>query len=421
LNELSHLKRLSTVKTNAGVKFLTPAAFPGNHCPMHTALALSSNIRGMSTLVIGTSECGSYSRNVIAKAKEFGAALHWMYVLDSSEVVFGCRSGVAEAVREMDRAGARSIMLIWTCVPEVIGEDAAGFIHELQPEVRARLCFVQMGHFKCNSYPSGYWKTLRAFADLMEPQTQRPDTINILGRGPEEEHIPMPELLTLLQKRGFRLRMLAPKSGIEDFIAAPDALLSLVLSPYMNPLAEEMKNRFNVPYISFHETYKVTSVDRLYASVAEALRLDFAGEFIRMRETADALERRVSDTFLGMRYITTHRNALSPLPLALYLAELGMEPLLLHMEEFYPDDKKWAAALLQKGQNPLLCHMVNEKADAPVLERLGAQLSFGEIPEGSGKIPCAEYLYELYGQIGYERTARLLNRMLAFETTEGGA
>ncbi|MPM14894.1 hypothetical protein SDC9_61258 [bioreactor metagenome] len=422
MDDLSHLKRLSAVRTNAGVKFLTPAAFPGNHCPMHTALALSSNIRGMSTLVIGTSECGGYSCNVIARAKEFGDALHWMYVLDANEVVFGCRSGVAEAVRKMDRAGAKSIMLIWTCVPEVIGEDPEGLLHELQPQVGARLCFVQMGHFKCNSYPSGYWKTLRAFADLMEPQAQRPDTINILGRSPEEEHVPLPELLTLLQKRGYNLRMLAPKSGIEDFVAAPDAVLSLVLSPYMNPLAEEMLTRFHVPYISLHEAYSVQAVDGLYAAVGSALGISPADEFSQTRRSAETLERRVSDMLFGTRYLTTHRNALAPLPLALYLAELGMEPLLLHMEEFYPDDKKWAAALLQKGQNPLLCHMVNEKADAPVLERLGAQLSFGEIPESSGKIPCVSYLYELYGQIGYERTALLLTRMLAaFEPTTGGA
>ena len=69
MNELKHLKRLSAVKSNAGIKFLTPAAFPGNHCPMHTALALSSNIKGMSTLLIGTAECGNYSRSIIEKNK----------------------------------------------------------------------------------------------------------------------------------------------------------------------------------------------------------------------------------------------------------------------------------------------------------------------------------------------------------------
>jgi nitrogenase molybdenum-iron protein alpha/beta subunit len=412
------LKRLSAVKTNAGVKFLTPAAFPGNHCPMHTALALSSNIRGMSTLVVGTSECGNYSRNVIAKPK--GNELHWMYVLDASEVVFGCRKGLMEAIREMDRSGANAIMLILTCVPEVIGEDIEGIVRETQPHINATLNFVQMGHFKCNSYPSGYWKTLAAFAGLMKTQKTRADVINILGRSPEEAHIPMPELLTALLEKGFHLRCLAPKSDIEDFTAAPDARLSLILSPYMNPLAEVMRQKYQIPFISLHEIYEVSAIDDLYKSVAEALKIAWNGEFEKQRGKALSLQGRVREIFRGIRYIATHRNALMPLPLALYLAEFQMEPILLHLEEFYPDDHKWTKALLEKEQNPLLCHMVNEQADAPVLERLCPDFSFGEIPAGTNKIPCVPYLYELYGQIGYERTVLLLDRMLiTLENAQG--
>ncbi|HWP50496.1 MAG TPA: nitrogenase component 1 [Clostridia bacterium] len=412
MNELQHLKPLSAVKTNGGIKFLTPAAFPGNHCPMHTALALSSNIRGMSTLVVGTSECGTFSRNVITRSPNRHNALHWMYVLDANEVVFGCRQGVIEAIYQMEKSGAKAIMLIFTCVPEVIGEDVEGIIREMQPQIKARLSFVQMPHFKCNSYPSGYWKTLAAFAEIMEPRETRPNVVNILGRSPEEDHIPLPALLNALIKRGFHLRMLAPKSDIEDFIDSTDASLSLVLSPYMNPLAELMQQRFQVPFISMHETYSGTEIGRLYESVAQTLGIDWDGEFEEQRTNILLLESHTANVFRGASYIATHRNLLSPLPLALYLTELQMEPLLLHMEEFYPDDRKWAKALLNKGKNPLLCHMVNEPADAPVIERLGSDFSFGEIPAGTGVIPCATYLYELYGQVGYERTELLLQKML---------
>ena len=211
MGDLAHLKRLAAVKTNAGVKFLTPVAFPGNHCPMHTALKLSSNIRGMSTLVVGTAECGSYSRRVISRAKG-KQAFHWTYVLDANEVVFGCRQGLMDAVRQMDRAGAEAVMLIFTCVPEVIGEDIEGLIYELQPQVRARLNYVQMGHFKCNSYPSGFWKTLSAFVNMMAPAGRNPDVINVLGRSAEETHIPMPEILTALRIRSSLILTIGAKN-----------------------------------------------------------------------------------------------------------------------------------------------------------------------------------------------------------------
>lgn len=412
MKALAHLKKLSSVKSNSGVKFLTPAAFPGNHCPLHTALALSSDIKGMSTLVVGTAECGTYSRNVIYKSKHKDSALHYMYILDAHEVVFGCKKGLVEAIRRMDKEGAKALMIILTCVPEVIGEDVEGIIHEIQPDVTARLSFVQMGHFKCNSHPSGFWKTLVSFEGLMENAKARPDVINILGRSPDEEHIPMPALLKALEEIGFTLRMLAPKSAIEDFIKAPDARLSLVLSPYMNPLAETMAKKRGVPYISLHETYETGAVDALYASIEAALGITFGDAFTPQREKALSLEKKAADTLRDLTYVTIQRNTLPPLPLALYLHALGMTPLLLHVEEFYPDDQKWAAKLIEKGINPPICHMVNDKADVEVLEALAPALCFGELFEGRRIIPCVSYMYEMYGQAGYERTALLVERML---------
>ena len=411
--ELKHLKRLSAVKSNAGIKFLTPAAFPGNHCPMHTALALSSNIKGMSTLLIGTAECGNYSRSIIEKNKPDDHTLHWMYVLDSNEVVFGCRKGVMQAVKEMEAAGARAIMLISTCVPEVIGEDMEGIIRELQPETEARLNYVQMPHFKCNSYPSGFYKTLESFVEMMEPSKKRPDVVNILGRSKEEDHIPMPELLQALEARNMTLRYLAPKSDITDFVSAPDGALNLVLSPYMNPLAKRMEKRFGVPFVSVHEVYDVNGIDHLYHDIAAKLGIQWGDGFQKSRKAAAHSEAEAKEIVKGLRFVTTHRNTLMTLPLAHYLLKLGMDPLLLHMEEFYPDDKRWSKLLLEQGQNPYLCHMVNEPSDARMLEELSPDVSFGEIPGGNGKIPFVPHLDELYGQAGYERTELLLKRLIS--------
>lgn len=379
---------------------------------MHTALALSANINGMSTLVVGTAECGTYSRNIIARTHVKEDTLHWMYILDANEVVFGCRKGLIDAIKEMDRAGAGALMIILTCVPEVIGEDIEGIIHEIQPRVNARLSFVQMGHFKCNSHPSGYWKTLLAFGELMEASKTDAHIINILGRSPDEDHIPVPELLPLLEEKGFQLRMLAPKSDLQDFVNAPDGRLNIVLSPFMNPLAEFMKEKFNVPFISFHEYYVISEIDKIYEELSKELDTDLKIPLNKNREEALFLENKAREIAGGLKYITTHRNALMPIPLAIYMSFLGMEPILLHMEEFYPDDKKWAKMLKEKGHNPFICHMVNEVSDAPLLEELGADFSFGEIPLGTGKIPSLKFMYEFYGQMGYERTSKLITRIL---------
>lgn len=412
MNRIQHLKKIASVKSNAGIKFLTSAAFPGSHCPLHTSLALSTNIRGMSTLVVGTAECSIYSRNVVKKARYSEETLHWMYVLDSNEVVFGCRKGVIDAIKEMDKEGAEAIMVILTCVPEVIGEDIEGIIHEVQPQVKARLSSVLMGHFRCNSHPSGYWKTLLSFGGMMEKRDINSNIVNILGRSTDEDNIPMPELLMELEKKGFHLRMLAPKSDIKDFIGATDAKLNLVISPYMNPLADMMDKQFSIPFISLHEIYNVLEIDETYRKIEEILSISWDNRFDELREKALMAEKKAEKELGGLRYVSTGRNPIPPLALAFYLNKFNMIPILLHMEEFYPDDRQWARRLEEVGINPFVCHMVNDKRDAPVLEELEPDLSFGEIFEGTGKVPCVSYLYELYGQIGYERTSFLLNRIM---------
>ncbi|WP_099203830.1 nitrogenase component 1 [Scatolibacter rhodanostii] len=412
MKEVAHLKKLSVVKSNAGVKFLTPAAFPGNHCPMHTSLSLSSNIKGMSTLVVGTAECGIYSRRVVEKSAYKDSGLHWTYILDSNEVVFGCRQGVIETIRQMDEEGAKAIMLILTCVPEVIGEDIEGIVYEIQPEVKAKLCFVTMGHFKCNSHPSGFWKTLEALGALMTPTHQSPKTINVLGRSPEEKHIPMPSILVQLIKQGFTLRMLGPKSSMEDFLAASDATVNLVVSPYMNPLAERMKKELDIPLFSLHDCYSVSDIDHILQQLAEYLDIDWGDAFAVEREKLQQGEAQAKQILNQVVYTNTPRSFLPPLPLAFYLEQFGMTACLLHIEEFYPDDRRWAKKLIEKNMNPLLCHMVNDKEDTKLIEKLSPDLCFGEMKDSSGEVAELSHLYELYGQLGYERSADLLTRIL---------
>lgn len=412
MTDLGHLKRLSTVRSNAGVKFLTPCAFPGSHCPLHPALALAGNIRGLSSLVIGTPECATYSRVVLPKSQRRHGELHWVYVLNANEVVFGCRKGLLDALREMDRSGAKAILLIGTCVPDLIGEDIEGIVREAQPELSARLAFAMMGHFKGNSFPSGSWKTLKAIGTLMKPRVVCPRVVNVMGRSPDEEHIPMPPVLRTLQERGFSLRCLAPGSTLEAFLEAPDAALSLVLSPFTDPLATDMEQVFGTPAFRLHGAYDPAEIDALYSAVAGKLRFEWRNEWDRQRQEASSLQEQARDRLHGLRYVGARIGLLRELPLAVYLAALGMEPLLLHLEEFWPGDKEWAEILNAQGFDPYVCHMINNSAATPLLESLAPDLCLGELPGTRPKIPRVPYLSDLYGLCGYERTGSLLKKLL---------
>lgn len=405
MNDLKHLKRLSTVKSKAGIRLLTPAVSHCSHCPMHVAVAMAGQMKGLSSLLIGTQECSIYS----PKMSETPSDLHWMYVLDEHEVVFGCRDGLMAALRKMDAAGAKAILLIATCIPELIGEDIEGIIHEIQPELTARLTCVLIGHFKCISAPSGYWKTALALGHLMEPMETSAYTVNVLCRT-EADSAAMP-LLPSLRQKGFQLRFASMNTSLEDILSATDAALNLVVSPGMQPLADMMERKFGIRHVGLHHLFGVEDIDKAYGDIARKLGVSFDGEFEDDRKKALDFERKAMERLGGLRYIISYSFYFLPIPLAVYLAGFGMEPLLLHMEEFYPEDRKHAKELVAAGHNPLICHMTFRDAGIPLLESLHPELCFGYLPEGTSNFPCVANMNDICGHIGYTRAIELWHKV----------
>lgn len=411
MNELQHLKRLSALRSGTGIKFLTPAVAPGSHCPMRIASVNVENISGLSSLLVGMPECTTYSRLFNPKPEGRNGELHWLYVLDANEVVFGCRAGLTAALKKMARAGAKAIVLIITCVPELIGEDIEGILEEMRPELTIPVTFVMLGQFKNTSYPSGSWKTMEAIGTLMKVQETDCRRINVLGRSPIEKHIPLSPLLPALEGHGLSLRCLAPGASLEEFQSAPDAALNIVVSPFMEPLAAKMERQFGIPYIALHTHYAVEAIDRVYTDLAQRFNFSWGDEFAESRRQALTLQREAQNRLQGLRFVFSLRIDIA-LPLAVYLATLGMEPLLLHLEEFYPEDRAYAEKLTAMGHNPWICRMTNEAADLPLLEKLAPDICFGYLPELSGAIPCVPEMLDFYGQTGYDRTGSLLSRIL---------
>jgi nitrogenase molybdenum-iron protein alpha/beta subunit len=417
MNDIKHLKCLSAVRSMTAVRQLTPAAFPGVHCPMHTALALASKIRGVSTLLIGTAECGYYSRNVPLSSPYGEEALHWNYVLDSKEVVFGFRKGLMEAIREMDKAGARLILLLSTCVPELIGLDMESICHEMQTEVKAMLIHLPLGNFKCGGYEPGYWKTLLAMGKTIEKSGSKGMTVNVLGRSALEEHVPMPHLISLLERQDVPLRFLAPDSSLDDFISSGDARLNLVLSPFMEPLAQWMAKEHDIPFASLHDVYNVREIENTYSQIGQHLGLEMAQEFAGQRKEAKKAQKAAAAQLKSLQYISANLGTVQPLPLSAYLSDLGMSPIMIHLAEFYPSDTQWKEILTGRDINPIICLMLNEQADKQIMEALGPDLVMGDWGGRGQNHPPSVPILDLYGHIGYERTIELLERITrAFRT-----
>jgi nitrogenase molybdenum-iron protein alpha/beta subunit len=416
-----HLKRLSTIKSGKNIKFFTQAVYPGSYCPMRVGCNIAEDIRGFSYLMVGMPECATYSRSVLSRPEGPEGELHWLYTLSQEEVVFGCRKGVSDALRKMDAAGAKAILIVATCVTDLIGEDLEGLVTELQPEVSARLAFMMVGQFRNFSYHTGAWKAMAAIGRLMrDPPAAPSGFVNAFIVEPwryANEPVKYPPVVGALERAGARIRRLAPGAAIEDYFAAPDAAVNLCLSSYAQPLLSSMAATWGIPYIPLHSAFTVEDIDRCYKQLEELLGLAILPGFEALRERAIALEERAKRELGGLRYIMLQRVDM-PVILADYLAGFGMEPVLMHIEDMHPEDPVYAKRLKERGFDPPVCRFMHIDLDITLVTQLGADLLVGYIPDPIEGVKCVEEMGDYTGTVGYERSASILDRI--FTVLEAG-
>ena len=174
-------------------------------------------------------------------------------------------------------------------------------------------------------------------------------------------------------------------------------------------MAVRMEREFGIPYVSLHTVFSVEGIDRAYEEIANMFGFVWKDEFTEERKKALESEQAASERLWGLKYVCSLGVSM-PLALATYLVGFGMEPLLIHMEEFYPEDKMHSKALLALGQNPAVCRMVDAESDMTVIKNLNPDICFGNLPPWNKTVLNVENMMKLYGVIGYDLTIKILSQ-----------
>lgn len=410
MTSLKHLKPLSKLKSSKGIEFLTPTVLPGNHCPMRMASVITRDIAGVSSLLIGMEECTIHSRLFNPSPEGDKGELHWLYLLSSNEVVFGCREGLMDAIGLMSSKGVKYLMLIVTCVPELIGEDIEGIAKEAKNKYDIEIGFAKLGQFKNVSFPPGYRKTLEEIVKFIDPKEPVEKRVNILGRKEDEDHIVEPFIIKQLSEV-CQVNYLAPGTDIEKFRESSDGSLNIVLSSYTLPMAEKMEEKLNIPYISLYDKYSIADIKEVYGSIDEILGTSFyedSSELEKLiREKEDLVKEKVKD----MSYVLANRLD-NPMPFANYLNSLGMIPKLIHLEDYYEEDKINVSKILDLGHDPLICRMVNREKDIENIDLFKPDFCFGYMDGKMKNTRQIGNMMEFYGQVGLNRTDAILDKII---------
>lgn len=166
---LHNIRRLSEVNEQRDIKPLMATSFPGTHCPLMGVLMTVRQLPEAVTVIVGTDECTYYSK-LLANMKIFGSLKESCVsvVIDDYNVTFGTIKKTKKAVAEIFEAGApKCIVLVTTCVLEIIGDDYDALVDELEERYHVPILLVRTEHFQCRDHLLGIERTLTATVKLM--------------------------------------------------------------------------------------------------------------------------------------------------------------------------------------------------------------------------------------------------------------
>ncbi|MGL4372767.1 MAG: nitrogenase component 1 [Turicibacter sp.] len=371
---LTSLNRLNEIHKDTDIKSLSSAIFPGTHCPLFGVALTASYIKNMVVVVIGTSECTYYTKN-FAYHRQKGQDLVYSLSLDENEIVFGAQHQVEQAIRDIiEIEQPDALMLVTTCVPELIGEDYSFITHDLKDEVGIPLFVVHTDHFTCNSHILGMLRTLSALIHVMEA-TSVQSGINILGH--RQEKVEETELFKLLDRHGVPINAIIPsKCTIDDIRKAPQAKLNIVTDMIALDLAKEMKRKFLVDYIYFDKHMNQAIIEENYRKLSAHLGVDLMGELLELKSEYDELFVTCQTLLRGKKLIygNTPMMAFETVD---FLSDLGLEPVFVQVRELYEQDERFKQSLLDKGYNPYVCRIANIAPLRELYDEIGADLYVG--------------------------------------------
>ena len=205
-------------------------------------------------------------------------------VVNEHDITFGCEEKIVEALKHLDEViKPKAIMLVTTCVLEVIGEDVVGIKTLIQDDLNAKLLVVNTEHFKCSNHISGMEDSLAALMTLMEPQEVEAGSVNILGY--RQHDIEKTELYNMLISEHVKINTILPaETSIESLITTPRASLNIVTEFIALPLAEAMEKKFGTPFVYFDKNLSIDIIKTGYEEMEAILKINIT-EKLKIRIT----------------------------------------------------------------------------------------------------------------------------------------
>lgn len=354
---LDRLNRLSRVQTIKDVPQLTTALFPGTHCPLMGAAMIAGGIDDCLLVIVGTDECSYYTKSLTINERYGGIGGRCVsVVLDSHDVTFGSTESMHKAFAEIvEEYQPKCVMLVTTCVIEVIGDDYDAIAEELTRKYQLPVMAVHTEHFKCEDHFPGFERALTACQRIMQPQ-EGDGSVNVLGQ--RMGNFADTELHRLLAAAGVKIGVQLPSGCTTEKIRrAPAAKVNIVVHDIALPLAQAMQEQYGIPYVYFNRFAAPEKVLQAYQHLFNYLELPLPAEVDAMLATCKEQEEQLRPLVQGVPYIYGNTQY-DCFELNSYLCSLGLVPQLIQSNHLREDNFADIQSILEHA-DPYICKAAN--------------------------------------------------------------
>ena len=354
---LGRLNRLSRVQTIKDVPQLTTALFPGTHCPLMGAAMIAGGIDDCLLVIVGTDECSYYTKSLTISERYGGIGGRCVsVVLDSHDVTFGSTESMHKAFAEIvEEYQPKCVMLVTTCVIEVIGDDYDAIAEELTRKYQLPVMAVHTEHFKCEEHFPGFERALTACQRIMQPQ-EGDGSVNVLGQ--RMGNFADTELHRLLAEAGVKIGVQLPSGcTTEEIRRAPAAKVNIVVHDIALPLAQAMQEQYGIPYVYFNRFAAPEKILQAYQHLFNYLELSLPAEVDTMLAACKEQEEQLRPLVQGVPYIYGNTQY-DCFELNSYLCSLGLVPQLIQSNHLREDNFADIQSILEHA-DPYICKAAN--------------------------------------------------------------
>lgn len=354
---LGRLNRLSKVQTIKDIPQLTTALFPGTHCPLMGAAMIAGGIKDCLLVIVGTDECSYYTKSLTLSDRYGGINGRCVsVVLNSHDVTFGSAESMHKAFKEIvAEYQPKCVMLVTTCVIEVIGDDYDAIAEELTKQYSIPVMAVHTEHFKCEDHFPGFERAITACQSIMQPQ-ECDGSVNVLGQ--RFCDFADTELYALLTKSGVKIGVQLPSGCTSDDIRrAPAAKINIVVNDIALPLAQAMQEQYNIHYVYFNRFAAPEKILQAYQHLFAYLELPLPAEVNAKFDECKALEQETMPVVQGVPYIFGNTQY-DCFELNNYLCRLGLVPQLIQSNKLRQEHFEDIKGILATT-DPYVCKAAN--------------------------------------------------------------